>query len=302
MGTGSTDEYHSFTQIGSDTDWDIVWSNNTRSFAIKNDGTLWATGRQFYGELGLGLGHSMATVLGWTQVGSYSDWLAINGSDRSTTGIRGNGRVYQCGFLDRIGPTPHDVFQIHEALNMASVNGAKQVGFYLDNDGQLWFEGDNLFGVAGAIETGYRIPYRTNMESTSYINGEEFTGNIIESHDTDIAGLLIDRISTVELSNVTYTVPSDQNVLLMWNLTNNDYMKINVFEYSAIARDKSVLHMDSCGLDGVKVDNSYSRIGDFSAAVGWNVYNNSTLIVDTDNVTSIVDVKESMYILEGVEQ
>ncbi len=67
------------TRVGGDTDWRLVATAGFSTFAIKNDGTLWAWGSDDDGQLGLG--DSLAPLRGGrearetpTQVGRDSDW------------------------------------------------------------------------------------------------------------------------------------------------------------------------------------------------------------------------------------
>ena len=61
-------------QIGALTDWDKVSAGNSRSAAIKTDGTLWTWGRSTSGAGGRG---STASVSSPAQVGALTDWAEI---------------------------------------------------------------------------------------------------------------------------------------------------------------------------------------------------------------------------------
>lgn len=58
-------------QIGSLTNWSKIAALGNSSFAIKNDGTLWAWGYNGNGQLGLG---NITTMSSPTQVGSLTNW------------------------------------------------------------------------------------------------------------------------------------------------------------------------------------------------------------------------------------
>jgi alpha-tubulin suppressor-like RCC1 family protein len=81
------------TQVGTDNDWKYICAGNTHSGAIKNNGTLWATGSNASGQLGIGNNTSINT---FTQVGT-STWSNITVSGSSTLGIQTDGTLWSCG-------------------------------------------------------------------------------------------------------------------------------------------------------------------------------------------------------------
>jgi alpha-tubulin suppressor-like RCC1 family protein len=84
-------------QVGTDTNWKLVSVGDSVVGAIKNDGTLWTWGNNFYGELGNNLGislHRSSPV----QVGSSSDWKYISIGYQSVLAIKNNGTLWAWGY------------------------------------------------------------------------------------------------------------------------------------------------------------------------------------------------------------
>jgi alpha-tubulin suppressor-like RCC1 family protein len=65
------------------------------TFVIKADGTLWAWGRNNYGQLGIGTTVNTAVK---TQVGTASNWQNIEGGQFHTVAIKSDGSLWTWGF------------------------------------------------------------------------------------------------------------------------------------------------------------------------------------------------------------
>lgn len=87
---------YTLSQVGTAADWSHVYAGTASCLAIKTNGTLWAWGRNTYGQLGLG---SISQTLAPTQVGNASDWrmASISGSD--TIFLKNDGTVWGCGLF-----------------------------------------------------------------------------------------------------------------------------------------------------------------------------------------------------------
>jgi alpha-tubulin suppressor-like RCC1 family protein len=69
-------------------------SGDHHSLCIHADGTLWATGDNFFGQLGTGNTTSTAT---WVQVGTATDWVQVSAGGIYSLGLKANGTVYAWG-------------------------------------------------------------------------------------------------------------------------------------------------------------------------------------------------------------
>lgn len=83
-------------RIGSDTDWAAIGAGKSHALAIKKDGSLWAWGSNEQGQLGHGEADQMPH-LAPAQVGTDTDWVAIDGGGEHTVALKTNGSVWTWG-------------------------------------------------------------------------------------------------------------------------------------------------------------------------------------------------------------
>ena len=84
------------SRIGTATDWNKVAAGFYSSFAIKEDGSLWAWGRNDLLQLGDDLLPSSTSVP--SRIGTAADWRYIAGGERHTLGIKDDGSLWAWGY------------------------------------------------------------------------------------------------------------------------------------------------------------------------------------------------------------
>jgi alpha-tubulin suppressor-like RCC1 family protein len=96
LGLGDVANRSSPVQVGSGTTWSQVsnGAGGTGNIATKTDGTLWAWGSNFGGELGL---NDQVYRSSPTQVGSGTTWNLINTSQRNTIATKTDGTLWTWG-------------------------------------------------------------------------------------------------------------------------------------------------------------------------------------------------------------
>jgi len=146
-------------QIGSDTNWKVLQASSSDALAIKTDGTLWAWGRNFYGQAGLN--HTVQTSSP-TQVGALTNWskLATSaGSVTSTFAIKTDGTLWACGINSSGQLGQNDVIQRSSPVQIGSdtdwyaVAGTGSGNVFLKTDGTMWACGLNSNGHLAQNDT-----------------------------------------------------------------------------------------------------------------------------------------------------
>jgi len=130
------------------------------SLLVRSDGTLWASGYNTEGQLGLG-----DTDDRWvpTQVGIATNWVAAAAGEVHSLGLRSDGTLWawganwygQLGLADtteRLIPT-----QVGTDTNWVAVAAGQDHSLGVRSDGTLWAWGLNNYGQLGLNDTNNRL-------------------------------------------------------------------------------------------------------------------------------------------------
>ena len=138
------------TKIGTANNWKSVYNGAYHIVAIKNDGTLWAWGSNYFGELGNGT--SISNYITPTQIGTANNWKLSACGYGSNLAIKTDGTLWAWGFnnvgqlgdgttVNKSTPT-----QIGTESNWSLVSIYHSSGFAIKTDGTLWAWGSNYGG------------------------------------------------------------------------------------------------------------------------------------------------------------
>lgn len=99
IGNGTTTDARVPTQIGTLTNWSKVSAcigpqGYAHSLAVKNDGTLWAWGRNDFGQLGDGTTTNKSSPI---QIGSGTNWTDVAGGHVFSLALKTDGTVWAWG-------------------------------------------------------------------------------------------------------------------------------------------------------------------------------------------------------------
>ena len=156
LGDGTIIDKHTPTQIGSDTDWVSIAAPSTgngHTVALKSNGTLWAWGWNYYGQLGDGTTTDSHVP---EQVTSVSNkWVSIAAGWDHTIALKSDGTLWAWGWngdgqlgdgtiIDKHTPT-----QIGSDDKWVSISAGSTHTIALKSDGTLWAWGWNNHGELG---------------------------------------------------------------------------------------------------------------------------------------------------------
>lgn len=155
-------------QIGSDTDWNKVYTSKSDgriAYAIKTDATAWGWGFNNGGELGL---NNIIARSSPVQIGPYGyTWKQIGPGKRHTCAISTGGELWWIGGGDArtIYSGKSSPVQIGSNTNWSQITCGEDYTLAIKTDGTLWGMGKNGSGQLGD---------ETNTDSTTLkqIGGE----------------------------------------------------------------------------------------------------------------------------------
>lgn len=158
-----------FVQLGIDT-WIAVAAGLYFSFAIKNDGTLWATGRNNYGQLGLGDTTDRDEL---AQVGSGTTWVAVACGSQYTIAIKSDGTMWATGRNNKGQLGLNDTSDRNSFAQIAGTGWEHiECGYDFSvarkTDHTLWATGENGDGQLGLGDTTDRDEFEQIGSDTNW--------------------------------------------------------------------------------------------------------------------------------------
>ena len=184
LGTGNTTDVSNAVQIGALTDWGVVSAGGgNKTLAVKTDGTMWAWGSGWQGQLGQGNGTDYSSP---KQVGALTDWSSnsahltagYSASGSGSLAIKTDGTLWAWGYNGQgrlgLGNTTSysSPVQVGALTTWAFVRLGKGSAAAIKTDGTLWTWGRGGKGVNGlGNKTDYSSPKQvgslTNWSSIS---------------------------------------------------------------------------------------------------------------------------------------
>ena len=136
---------------------------------IEPDGSLWAWGGNWRGQLGDGT--TDGPRLRPTRVGAFSDWLTVSACGDTTAGIRADGSLWTWGEgrNGRLGQGDANQLTAPARVGVDSdwvfVTGGEVHFFALKADGSLWAWGENGGSFGNGTETDSNVPIRIGTDA-----------------------------------------------------------------------------------------------------------------------------------------
>ena len=161
LGLGDTANRSSPVQIGALTNWTTkIYSGSQQTFAIKNDGTLWAWGGNNSGTLGQG---NTTYYSSPKQIGALTTWSDIAPRGNAVIALKTDGTLWSWGnnVYGQLGLGNRTNYsspkQVGSLTNWSTLSGSTAASLIsvVKADGTLWSWGYNASGGLGLGNTTY---------------------------------------------------------------------------------------------------------------------------------------------------
>jgi alpha-tubulin suppressor-like RCC1 family protein len=147
--------YPPVTPITNFTDWVSVSTSEQSTVALRDNGTLWSFGYNYYGQLGDGTTENRSSPV--SVLGGFTDWESVSSGGTHTVGIRSNGTLWSFGYNgdgqlgDGLSYTTKSspVSVIGGFTDWSSVSCGSSHTLGVRDNGTLWGFGSNAFGFIG---------------------------------------------------------------------------------------------------------------------------------------------------------
>ena len=146
-----------------------IFAGGEHTLALKSDGSLWAWGHNYHGQLGDGTNVDRLTPV---QIGISTDWKVVSAGGEHTIALKSGGSLWAWGKnnhgqlgdgtnVDRRMPV-----QIGTSTDWTAISAGDSHTLALKSDGSLWAWGGNGYGQLGdGTNTDSRIPVRMGIDT-----------------------------------------------------------------------------------------------------------------------------------------
>lgn len=159
--------------------WKQVDTGLKHTIALRSDGTVWAWGLNFEGQIGQGnKNNSYRDMI--TQVGTDSDWTEVSAGDYHNLALKSNGTIYAWG-KNRHGQIGNNTFgstdvttptRVGSSSNWVKINAGEEQSYAIDLNGNIYGWGRHNQDRLGLGEdTAKEITTPAKIREGSFISG-----------------------------------------------------------------------------------------------------------------------------------
>lgn len=169
LGDGTQIDKNYPVRIGTENNWKIVMAGTNYSLAIKTDGSLWAWGINSNSALGLGTPNSISLTP--TQVGTATDWTAIQSGSfysSSTFALKTNGTLWAWGYNQNYDLGDGTTINRHVPTQIGTDSDWVSIGAScaVKSNGSVWGWGYNGEGQTGnGSTTNVSVPTQIGTDT-----------------------------------------------------------------------------------------------------------------------------------------
>jgi alpha-tubulin suppressor-like RCC1 family protein len=155
--------------------WTAVSAGSNHTVALKKDGSIWAWGRNYSGQLGIGSNTNRNTPV--QEATRATDWAAVAACDEYTVALKKDGTLWAWGLngFGQLGDGTYTnrnipVQEATKATDWATVSaGLFKHTVAIKKDGSIWAWGYNGYGQLGDGTTTYRnVPVQEATKATDW--------------------------------------------------------------------------------------------------------------------------------------
>ena len=156
-------------RIGTDTNWKQIFAGGNSNYGIKTDGSLWAWGYNFSGQLG---DSTTVTKENPVRIGNSNDWKFVVAGSSHALALKMDGTLWAWGnnFNGQLGTGNNTTFSYPVKIsndtdwNMISARSGHSAA--IKNDGTLWTWGNNFNGQLGHNSvTNLNVPTKVGTDT-----------------------------------------------------------------------------------------------------------------------------------------
>lgn len=154
-------------QIGKDSDWKIISGTSDHILAIKENGTLWAWGYNYYGQLGDSSNLSRRTFV---QITNDNNWKSVSAGNEHSLALKNDGTLwawgenYQGQLGDSTSISKNYPVQVGIGNDWESISCFGSHSAAIKKDGTLWVWGKYKFNIFGTNKYCNKNPVKIGDE------------------------------------------------------------------------------------------------------------------------------------------